>query len=388
MEVLLDPRFAVPAAIAVAVPLVFLVVVRRLDLYASGSLPAVLACMAFGALAIPLSLATNTVALRLLTPSLGATAALALVKTTVAPVVEEVFKSVGIVDVERRPAFTYFVDGAVYGFAAGTAFAVVENLFYLSSAGAPLALSINRVFSTCLMHAASSSLVGVSIGRFRFARGPARWLALPLGWSGAIAVHAGFNGFINAAPLTPARLFAAIGFGLAGAAMTAAFIAVGLREERAWLAETLHLGTGVSAHEANVVQRLGDAGDLLAPIARHFGAERRRQVGDLLVRQAQLGLKRKAAAMSPDERLSAALAAEADALEAEIDRRRREIGIYCMAYVRAILPPDGSPLWDGLRRAVDAAPEARSNLFQTLSDRTRAAPPAPPAPDQPASTAR
>lgn len=387
MEVLLDPRFAVPAAIAVAVPLVFLLAVRRLDLYASGSLRAVLACMAFGVLAFPLAFATNSSALRLLTPSLGAAAALLVVKTSIAPVVEEVFKSVGIVDIERRPTFTYFVDGAVCGFAAGTAFAVVENLFYLSNAQAPLALSINRVFSTCLMHAAASSLVGVSVGRFRFARGPARWLSLPLGWSGAMAIHAGFNAFVNAGAMTPARLFAAIGFGLAGVALTAAFIAVGLREERAWLAETLNLGTGVSAHEANVVQRLGDAGDLLAPIERHFGAERRRQVGELLVRQARLGLKRKAAALSPDDRLSAALAAEADALEADIDRRRREIGIYCMSYVRAILPPEGSPLWDGLRRAVETAPEARSNLFQTLSDRTRAPVPAaapsdPPAPPE------
>jgi len=380
MDALLDPRFVVPAAVAIAVPLVFLRTVRRLDLYASGSYNAVLACMAFGALAFPLSFAANTAALQLLTPVMGASAALLLVKTGIAPVVEEVFKSVGLVDVARRPSFTYFVDGAVYGFAAGTAFAVVENLFYLSNAGAPLALSINRVFSTCLMHAASSSLVGVAIGRFRFARGTARWLAIPLGWSAAMAVHVGFNTFVNAGPLTSLRLAMAIGFGLAGVGMTALFIAAGLREERGWLAETLNLGTGVSAHESNVVQRLAEAGDLLAPVAQHFGPERRRQVGDLLVRQAQLGLKRKAAELSQGAKLAAAMSAEADTLEADIDRRRREIGIYCMAYVRAILPPDGSPLWDTLRLAVEAAPEARSNLFQTLSDRTQAA--APPAPDQ------
>jgi len=382
MGALLDVRFVVPAAVAIAVPLAVLVGLRRLDLYGSARYRTVLACMAFGMLAFPMAFAVNTAVLRVLAPMLGASALWAI-KVGVAPIVEEVLKSVGVIDAARRPSFTYFVDGAVYGFAAGTAFAVVENLFYVANAGAPLALSVNRVFSTCLMHAASSALVGVSIGRLRFARGRARWLALPVGWGAAMAVHVGFNAYVNAAPLTPLRLAAAIGFGLAGVAATAAIIAAGLREERGWLAETLHLGTGVSAHEANVVQRLGEAGDLLAPVEAHFGRERRRQVGDLLVRQAQLGLKRKAAELSRerDPALSAALTAEADALAADIDVRRRAIGIYCMAYVRAILPPDASPMWDALRRAVDGAPEARSNLFATLSDRTRAAAPAdPPSP--------
>lgn len=383
MDTLLDPRFVVPAAVAIAVPLVFLRTVRRLDLYASGSFNTILACMAFGALAFPLAFVANTTVLKLLTPALGAASALLLVKTTVAPVVEEVFKSLGLVDAARRPSFTYFVDGAVYGFAAGTAFAVIENLFYLSNAGAPLALSINRVFSTCLMHAASSSLVGVAIGRFRFARGMAKWLSLPIGWGAAMAVHAGFNTFVNSGPLTSLRLGMAIGFGLAGVALTAAFIAAGLREERGWLAETLDLRTGVSAHESNVVQRLSDADDLLAPVAQHFGPEKRRLVAELLVRQAQLGLKRKAAELSQGGKLAEALAAEADALQADIDRRRRAIGIYCMSYVRAILPPEGSPLWDGLRLAIEAAPEARGNLFQTLADRTTQ-PQTPPASDRPA----
>src|SRR5690349_10609870 len=95
--------------VAVAVPLIFLGLVRWLDLYASGSRKAVVMCLLWGAVAFFLALQVNTAALNFV--SLG------LLVTLVAPMIEEVLKSLILGYYVRRPDFTYFVDGAIYGFA-------------------------------------------------------------------------------------------------------------------------------------------------------------------------------------------------------------------------------------------------------------------------------
>ena len=96
------------------------------------------------------------------------------------PGVEELVKAVVLVDQVRRPSFTYFVDGAILGFAAGTGFAMIENLVYLLGAPAAdgLGLSINRVFGASLMHGTACALVGVALWRGRFGRYARRAVAL------------------------------------------------------------------------------------------------------------------------------------------------------------------------------------------------------------------
>src|SRR5512136_318552 len=110
--------------IAIAVPLGFLALVRWLDLYASGSLKGVLVCLGWGMVAFWLALRINSYVIEFVGYN--------LLVALYAPIVEEIAKSVILVYYVRRSDFTYFVDGAIYGFAAGTAFAVFENMFYLS----------------------------------------------------------------------------------------------------------------------------------------------------------------------------------------------------------------------------------------------------------------
>lgn len=369
--------FVLPMAVSIGVPLAFLYAVRRLDLYGSGGFGLVISCFAFGLLAFPLSFVINTAGLRLSQAALGLSlaAALLLVKTLVAPVVEEIAKSLGLVRAVRRPDFTYFVDGAIYGFAAGTAFAIIENLFYLlqSQASDPLGMSINRAFSTSLMHGSASALVGVALGRFRYGRGQARALALALGWAAAILVHMAFNRVVNRSPLLPTDLVIAFAIGLGGVALTAAFIYAGLREERRWLREALDLRVGVSAGESAMVQSLSDLKTLLAPVEAHFGAAKRKDVEAFLRLQAQLGLKTKAASMSPDPAQRGLLLDQAADLQARMDVLRRRVGVYAMAYVRSILPPEGEPIWGRLDLAIAEAPAPQMNLWQTLGTRAEAA---------------
>lgn len=357
----------IPAAIvAIVIPLVFLVLVRRLDLYASGSFAAVLLCMGGGLAAFfAASLLNNA-----LLPFLGYT----LIVTLAAPILEEILKSLLLIYFVRQPDFTYFVDGAIYGFAAGVAFAVVENLLYLSQLPPTahlltgLTLAVTRAFSTSLMHGSASALVGVALGRFRFGRGRTRFAALTLGWGAAMALHLAFNNLISS-NLGGWTIGLAMLLGLSGVLLNGLLIRWGLREERVWLQETLTQQVGVSRGEAAVVQELANLDRLLAPVAERFGVEKRRQVETFLRRQAQLGLKHKVEVLTPDPHLRATMSAEVAVLRQEVDELRRTIGVYCMSYVRSILPPTGEPLWARLNTALAEPPPTRGSLWQTLDQK-------------------
>ena len=214
--------------IAIAIPLAFLLLVRRLDLYASGSFAAVLLCMGGGVAAFLAAGQLNGALL----PLVG----YALIVTLVAPIVEEILKSLLLIYFVQQPEFTYFVDGAIYGFAAGVAFAVVENILYLSqvpttaATGASVILAVTRAFSTSLMHGSASALVGVALGRFRFGRGRTRFAALLLGWGAAMLLHLAFNNLISR-DLGLLTIGLAITLGLGGVLLNGLLIRWGLREE-------------------------------------------------------------------------------------------------------------------------------------------------------------
>lgn len=357
----------IPAAIiAIVIPLLFLFLVRRLDLYASGSFAAVLLCMGGGLAAFfAASLLNNA-----LLPLFG----YLLIITLVAPIIEEILKSLLLIYFVRQPDFTYFVDGAIYGFATGVAFAVIENLLYLSQLPPTanlltgLGLAVTRAFSTSLMHGSASALVGVALGRFRFGRGRTRFASLALGWGAAMALHLAFNNLISR-NLGVWTVVLAVLLGLSGVLLNGLLIRWGLREERAWLQETLDQRVGVSRGEAAVVQELANLDRLLAPVAERFGAEKRRQVETFLRRQAQLGLKHKVEGLTSDPHLRAAMTADVAALRQEVDELRRAIGVYCMSYVRSILPPTSEPLWTRLNTALAEPSPTRSSLWQTLDQK-------------------
>lgn len=359
-----ERALALPIAIAVAVPLVFLYLVRWLDLYASGSFKVVLVCLGWGGVAFLGAYFANTFALGFV----GFT----LLATLVAPINEEILKSLALVYLVRRPSFTYFVDGAVYGFAAGTAFAVLEAVLYVTRSGADegLGLSLARGFSTSLMHGSSSALVGIALGRMRFGRGIARPASLLMGWAAAMALHITFNNVVNSQ--SGFTVIFAVLLGLGGLGLVATFIFWGLREEGRWLKETLGVGVGVSSGESAVVQKMADLDLLLEPVEQRFGPEKRKQVESFVRLQAQLGLKRKAQEMTPDPRLRQQLAAQVETMREEIDALRHAVGVYCMSYVRSILPPETEPLWGRLGQTIEAhEPTSGRSLWGTLGEKMR-----------------
>ncbi|HVE48076.1 MAG TPA: PrsW family glutamic-type intramembrane protease [Casimicrobiaceae bacterium] len=119
----------------------------------------------------------------------------------IAPLIEELLKSLIVVGLIRANRIGFLVDAAILGFAAGTGFALVENLQYQRLApDAGIAIWIVRGFGTAIMHGGVTAIFAmVSVAMLERER-PAAIAFIP-GFVIATALHALYNqGFV--APLT------------------------------------------------------------------------------------------------------------------------------------------------------------------------------------------
>ncbi len=80
----------------------------------------------------------------------------------IAPLAEETLKGLVMVYLFRSSRIGFLVDAAIFGFAVGAGFAVVENFYYLySAAGTNLGVWIVRGFGTAIMHGGVTAVFGV-----------------------------------------------------------------------------------------------------------------------------------------------------------------------------------------------------------------------------------
>lgn len=113
----------------------------------------------------------------------------------VAPLIEEAAKALMIVALVRAHRIGFLVDAAIFGFAVGTGFAMVENLQYLRIApDAGLGTWLVRGFGTAIMHGAASAIFAV-MGLALLERA-GRWRALLPGFAVAVVLHSAFNHFL------------------------------------------------------------------------------------------------------------------------------------------------------------------------------------------------
>ena len=112
----------------------------------------------------------------------------------IAPVTEELLKGLVIVLLIRASRIGFLVDGAIYGFAVGSGFALFENLHYLQVAqGAGLATWIVRGFGTAVMHGGTTALFAVMALTVLARRPSAAALAYLPGLLVATLMHGAFN---------------------------------------------------------------------------------------------------------------------------------------------------------------------------------------------------
>ncbi len=353
----MDLQAVLAVLIAAGIPLIFLVIIYALDLYASRTFRLVLACFAWGAIGgVGLAyLAQKYISVPLL---YAWGLRYIFLYVAFAPVVEEIAKSLSILYVARRPEFTYFVDGAIYGFASGIGFSIVENFIYIQdNPQRGISIALVRAFSVCLMHGTAAGLVGAAVGRFRFRRGTGRGLASLTGWVAAVLLHALFNAVsqshsISESLVTPLL----VGIGMVGVGLIGFFINRGLKEQGDWLIETLNRQAAMSGAEARAAKALGSIDAVLEPLASQFpnAAE---QILDLVLKQAQLGIKRKVHQEINDARMKDRLSEEIGTMQADMEKLRKEIGPYVMAYVRAVFPEGKFDVWGRLESlAVQSGP--------------------------------
>lgn len=120
----------------------------------------------------------------------------------VAPVVEELLKGLAIVALVRANRVGFLVDAAIFGFAVGAGFAVVENAYYLGAfPDAGLGTWIVRGFGTALMHGGATAIFGVTgLAMLERSRG-AGWASFLPGFAVAVVLHSAFNHLLPAPKL-------------------------------------------------------------------------------------------------------------------------------------------------------------------------------------------
>jgi protease PrsW len=116
---------------------------------------------------------------------------------SVGPLVEEILKGLVVVLLLRTHRIGFLVDAAIFGFAVGTGFAMVENLYYLQDLGhASVAVWIVRGFGTALLHGGVQSIFAVMLVALTDRRGKLDFGALLPALGLAWLLHAAFNQFV------------------------------------------------------------------------------------------------------------------------------------------------------------------------------------------------
>ena len=121
----------------------------------------------------------------------------------IAPFIEEFLKSAYLVYLVSSKRIGFMIDAAVYGFAVGAGFAIVENVQYLATLGDATALVwIVRGFGTAVMHGGATALFAVI---YKNISNRGAWGYLP-GFAAAVLVHSIYNHFFLSAELSAAGI--------------------------------------------------------------------------------------------------------------------------------------------------------------------------------------
>lgn len=120
----------------------------------------------------------------------------------VAPFVEEALKGFVIVWLIVTNRCAFLVGAAIFGFAVGTGFALVENLHYLRVlSDAHIAIWILRGFGTALMHGGATAIFAIVSTAMVESSGKAGLKEFAPGFLIAVVMHSAFNHVIFASPI-------------------------------------------------------------------------------------------------------------------------------------------------------------------------------------------
>jgi RsiW-degrading membrane proteinase PrsW (M82 family) len=184
-------RTLVGTSVSVLPVFLFLGALVLIDSYKLVGLRAVLLAVAAGAVASLAGYGVNV----WLRPVLGMNAT--LYSRYVSPPIEETLKAAYIVYLMSRNRIGFIVDAAILGFAIGTGFAFLENLYYLGvNTDATIWTWVVRGFGTAVMHGGTTAMFAM-VARTLHNRAPRLrpHLLIP-GFVVAVVMHSLYNHFI------------------------------------------------------------------------------------------------------------------------------------------------------------------------------------------------
>jgi RsiW-degrading membrane proteinase PrsW (M82 family) len=323
-------------ATAVLVPLVFLYVVWALEIYALSQMRLLLGGIIWGVAAFGLALVVQTQLFQ-------NGESYARVTLVVTPILEEILKAALIFALAARMRMRYAVDGATYGFAIGTGFAMAENLLYFTlNPGGALGQTVARVLSASLMHAFNTAIVGAQAGSSvqRSARQQITSNSLTLLL--VIVMHALYNQIAaNAEGGTLVVL--GILFGVSGTAALIALIGRALRSTSQTISR--ELSDNLTSGEVAAVLHPGRIADLLADHRGDIDPVRAERIQQYIALQAQRGILRKSILTNQRSRYAGELHRQLAEVEGQLTRLRGQMGVFTWAWIRSVLPSDESDLW-------------------------------------------
>jgi RsiW-degrading membrane proteinase PrsW (M82 family) len=368
-----------PHLIAAGVPLLFLFLAYSLDLYNTHSLRLIaIAFLWGGVLGVGISYGINTHITRPLLALLSLRYILLYI--LFAPIVEELVKMVPLALYFRRGQLTFFIDGAIYGFATGIGFSIGETLIYISRfPELGVSLAIGRALSTSLMHGAAAALMGVGYGFARLRRFRTRKGLIPIAWLLAVTFHGLFNAWAIS-NLSPALgVLGAMAIGLGSFELLLLCIRLGLKEEKIWLEETIDLaslkplmgmltpverqqvaealeGHGqMSLAEIRATQEYEDLDVVLRALREQFPRQVD-QMEQIIFQQAQIAIKRRLIWEIGDSKVQARLQAQVTALQASTERLRSEVGVCALSYLNCVFDDEGKAMQVCVSTVTSCAP--------------------------------
>lgn len=238
-----------------------------------------------------------------------------------APVLEEIFKGLPIFFLLRARKIGFLVDAAIFGFAIGTGFALIENLYYLwALPDSSLMLWVVRGFGTAVMHGGTTALVAMTAKAFSDRRQTHEaWVVVP-GLLAGSAIHSLFNHFV-VSPLIFAIAVLVV--------FPPLLMVVFERSERAlqsWLGHGFDLDSDLleSIHSGDFSS--SPAGSYLQSLRDHFSGEILADMLCYLRLHSELSLRAKGILMLRESGFPVRGDEEIDAKLAELKYLKRTIG--------------------------------------------------------------
>lgn len=177
--------------ISIGIPLLILFVMLAFRLYSRRNLGWVTLCLLWGAIGCYISMQINRALL-----GMGVEQDALVIFLT--PIVHQVFVALGVFLVLHREKSDNLIEGAVYGWAAGLGFAIIDAVFYIAAMQEVVLESVvGRTFSMTLVYATAAAITGLVMTQFYFRHRANRAVILLSGLGAAIGYNALYHWLVG-----------------------------------------------------------------------------------------------------------------------------------------------------------------------------------------------